>query len=104
MSTTKKYFWLKLKTDFFSDVRIKKMRKIAGGDTYVIILQKIMLLSLENNGIFEHESVEENLAAELSLLIDEQEINIQVTLDFMAKHKMKISDLAKTSDCNRYRH
>ena len=33
----KRYYWLKLQDDFFKSKRIKKLRKIAGGDTYTII-------------------------------------------------------------------
>ena len=33
----KKYFWLKLKKVFFRDKAIKKLRSIAGGDTYTIL-------------------------------------------------------------------
>jgi hypothetical protein len=29
----KRYYWLRLKEDFFSQPYIKKLRKIAGGDT-----------------------------------------------------------------------
>ncbi|NOQ31767.1 MAG: hypothetical protein GQ570_11655 [Helicobacteraceae bacterium] len=94
MAKTKKYFWLKQKIDFFQDVRIKKLRKIAGGDTYVIIFQKIMLLSVPTDGIITFDEVEESLAEELSLILDEDVINVQVTIDFMAKHKM-IEELDK---------
>ena len=34
MAKIKKYYWLKLKEDFFRQKEIKKLRKIAGGDTY----------------------------------------------------------------------
>ncbi|WP_302487504.1 phage replisome organizer N-terminal domain-containing protein, partial [uncultured Ruminococcus sp.] len=37
MIMSKRYYWLKLKEDFFRDKVMKKMRKIAGGDTYVVI-------------------------------------------------------------------
>ena len=47
----KKYYWLKLKEDFFQDVRMKKLRKVAGGDTYTIIYLKLQLLSIKNNGV-----------------------------------------------------
>ena len=40
----KKYYWLKLKEGFFEQKIIKKLRKIAGGDTYVIIYLKMQLL------------------------------------------------------------
>ena len=46
----KRYYWLKLKADWFSDKRIKKLRSIAGGDTHTIIYLKMMLLSLKDEG------------------------------------------------------
>ena len=46
----KRYFWLKLKEDFFRQKEIKKLRKIAGGDTFTIIYLKLQLLSLQDNG------------------------------------------------------
>jgi len=46
----KKYFWLKLKDDFFKQKEIKKLRGIAGGDTYTIIYLKLQLLSIKNDG------------------------------------------------------
>ena len=39
----KRYYWLKLDRHFFRDARIKKLRRIAGGDTYTIIYLKLML-------------------------------------------------------------
>ena len=42
MTNIKKYYWLKLKEDFFRDKKIKKLRKIAGGDTYTIIYLKYL--------------------------------------------------------------
>lgn len=48
----KRYYWLKLKADWFSDKRIKKLRPIAGGDTHTIIYLKMMLLSLKDEGNF----------------------------------------------------
>ena len=44
---SKRYYWLKLKEDFFRDKVMKKMRKIAGGDTYVVIYLKMMLMSIQ---------------------------------------------------------
>ena len=39
----KRYYWLKFRDDFFDSKRIKKLRKMAGGDTYTIIYLKMML-------------------------------------------------------------
>ncbi len=86
MSTsTKKYYWLKLKETFFSDLRIKKLRKMAGGDTYTIIFQKIMLLSLKDNGLIKFQNIEQNLQKELALILDEDEDNLIVTLGFLTQ-------------------
>lgn len=79
----KKYFWLKLKEDFFRDKKIKKLRKIAGGDTYTIIYLKMQLLSLKNDGALIFEGVEENFAEEIALEIDEDVDNVKVTLAFL---------------------
>lgn len=79
----KKYYWLKLQKDFFKDPRIKKLRRIAGGDTYACIYLELMLLSLETDGILTYEGIEPTFEAELSLIIDEDETNIRVVLDFL---------------------
>lgn len=81
----KKYYWLKLKKDFFKDRRMKKLRKIAGGPVYTIIYLKLQLLSLDNNGVIEFEGVEDNLVEELELEIDETAEDIQATLFLLEK-------------------
>lgn len=88
MADTKKYFWLKLKEDFFRDKRIKKLRRIAGGDTYTIIYLKMQLLSIKNNGILIYEGVEGNFAEELALELDEDTENVKVTLAFLQSNGM----------------
>ena len=40
----KKYYWLKLKKDFFNSKEMKKLRRIAGGDTYTVIYLKMQLV------------------------------------------------------------
>lgn len=79
----KKYYWLKLKEDFFSQPRIKKLRKIAGGETYTLIYLKLQLLSLKNDGVLTFEGIEDDFANELSLIIDETPENIQFTLMYL---------------------
>ena len=79
----KRYYWLKLKDDFFTDKRIKKLRKIAGGDTFVLIYLKLQLLSLQNEGMLEYEGIEDDFAEEVSLMLDEDLENVEVTLNFL---------------------
>jgi len=71
--------------DFFNDKRIKKLRKIAGGDTYTVIYLKLLLLSLETEGKLYFEGVEENFTSEIALEIDEEENNVAATLIFLQK-------------------
>lgn len=88
MADTKRYFWLKLKDDFFRDKRIKKLRRIAGGDTYTVIYLKMQLLSIKNSGVLIYEGIEDNFAEELSLELDEDVENVKVTLAFLQSNGM----------------
>ena len=82
----KRYYWLKLKEDWFSDKRIKKLRSIAGGDTYTVIYLKMMLLSLKDEGKLYFEGVEDNFASEIVLALDEEAENVKLTLAFLEQH------------------
>ena len=79
----KRYYWLKLKEDFFNDLKIKKLRKTAGGDTYTIIYLKLLILSLPDKGILFFENVEETFPEELALIIHEEIENVKFTLAYM---------------------
>lgn len=85
MASAKKYFWLKLKEDFFRQKEVKKLRRIAGGDTFTIIYLKLQLLSMKTDGLLEYTGLEENFAEELALEIDEDTDNVAVTLNFLTK-------------------
>lgn len=79
----KKYFWLKLKADFFTSRAMKKLRRIAGGDTYTIIYLKLQLLSLKDEGLLFYEGVEPTFYEEMALALDEDAENVKVTLIFL---------------------
>lgn len=85
MADNKRYYWLKLKNNWFNDKRIKKLRSVAGGDTYVIIYLKMQLLSLQNEGKLYFEGVEDNFISELALDLDEDIENVQVTVSYLEK-------------------
>ena len=89
----KRYYWLKLKDDFFGSKRIKKLRNMAGGDTYLIIYLKMQLLAIKTDGILEWTGVEDNFADELALDLDENPTDVEVTLMYLLKHR-----LAETQD------
>ena len=79
----KKYYWLKLMKNFFQQPKIKKLRRVAGGDTYTVIYLKLQLLSLENGGKLYFEGVEDTFVEEIALTIDEDEDNVRFTLLYL---------------------
>lgn len=83
MAENRRYYWLKLMDDFFDSKRIKKLRKMAGGDTYTIIYLKMQLLSLQKGGYLEYSGLEDEFYKEIALDIDEDEINVQVTIQYL---------------------
>ena len=85
---TKRFWWLKLREGFFDQTVIKKLRRMAGGDTYTIIYLKMQLLSLRNEGIIPFENVEDTFDKELALKLDEATDDVQVTLLFLQKHNL----------------
>lgn len=93
----KRYYWLKLQEDFFDSKRIKKLRKIAGGDTYTIIYLKMQLLAMKSGGILEYTGLEKTFAEELALDLDEDPDNVSVTVNFLLS-----CNLLETSDNREY--
>lgn len=85
MSIDKKYYWLKLKEGFFREKEIKKLRKIAGGDTYTIIYLKMQLISLKKEGRLYFEGLEESFSEEIALEIDEEVENVKITIMYLLK-------------------
>ena len=79
----KRYYWLKLQEDFFSCPQIKKLRRIAGGDTFTIIYLKMQLLSIKSGGVIEYQGIESSFEEELSLILDEDLDNVKVTVAFL---------------------
>jgi len=87
-TSPKKYFWLKLKEDFFTSKEIKKLRKVSGGDTFVIIYLKMQLLSIKQEGYLKFDGVEDSFAEEIALTLDENEENVKMTLAFLFNYNL----------------
>lgn len=85
MAEPKRYFWLKLHKDFFQRKEIKRLRKIAGGDTYTIIYLKMLLRSIMSDGKLYFDGLEDDFASELALDLDEKEENVQITIQYLLK-------------------
>lgn len=86
------YYWLKLNDDFFRDSSVKKLRQIAGGDTYTIIYLKLLLLSLPTDGRLYYDGIDDDFASQVALEIDEDVDNVSVTLRFLEARKILIQN------------
>lgn len=75
--------FIKLELDFFDSPIVKKLRKYAGGDTYVILYQKIMTHAAKYDGHIKFNGYENNLAEELALILNESAKDLSVTLSFL---------------------
>lgn len=81
----KRYYWLKLPDNFFRQKPIKKLRKIAGGDTFTIIYLKMLLVAMKQDGKLYFEGVEEDFATEIALDLDEDIENVKLTVAFLLR-------------------
>lgn len=93
MAEGKRYYWLKLYDDFFGSLRIKKLRKMAGGDTYIIIYLKMQLKAMKSEGVLRFKGVEADFVEELALDLDEEPDNVRVVLAYLVS-----CGLCETSD------
>ena len=83
VSSGKRYFWLKLKEDFFQSKRIKKLRNMAGGDTYLIIYLKLQLKAMKTDGVITFDHLENDIATELALDLDEAPDDVAATMLYL---------------------
>ena len=83
MGTDKKFYWLKFQKDFFKSLRIKKLRKLAGGDTFTIIYLKLQLFSLTTEGVLRYNGVFDSFEEEMAEEIEEDADNIKITVQYL---------------------
>lgn len=88
MAKKKTYYFLKMSDDFFKSKEIKLLRKNAGGDTYALIYQRIMILSLMTDGKLYFENIGTSFAEEVALELDETVENVKMTLAYLQGKKL----------------
>lgn len=86
MADPKRYYWFRLHKDFFQKKEIKRLRRVAGGDTYAVIYLKMLLRSIADGGKLYFDGYEETFVSELALDIDEDEQNVQITVNYLLKN------------------
>ena len=88
----KRYYWLKLPENWFRQKNVKRLRSIAGGDTYTIIYLKMMLRSLQSDGKLYFDGYENNFSDEIALDIDEDPNNVRVAVSFLINAGLLVLD------------
>ena len=78
-----RFFFIKLPKNWFKNARIKKLRRIAGGDTYTIIYLKMLLLAASRDSKIIYEGIEKTIEEELALKLDENIDDIKMTIAFL---------------------
>lgn len=77
----RRYYWYKLKNDFFSQITIKKIRRSQNGDTKVIIYLKMILMTIDNDGYIEFKGVEDDICDEIAIALDEESELVKETVE-----------------------
>lgn len=80
---SKKFYWIKLKEEFFDSYAVKRLRKLAGGDTYTIIYLRMQLLAMRNEGVIELRNVNDSITYEVAVMLDEEPDNVEVCLQYL---------------------
>lgn len=89
----KRYYWLKLKDDFFKSKEIKKLRTMAGGDTYTIVYLEMTILAMKTEGVLTWEGIEDSFEAELALELDENVEHVKMTVYYLqSKGLLEVMD------------
>ena len=85
MIENKRYYWMKLKKDFFEQKMIKILRTFANGEKMIMIFLKIQLHSLENDGYIYYENMLPEFEQELAIAIDEDAESVKLTMDTLIR-------------------
>ena len=81
----KRYFWLKLKEDWFSGTTEKYLKSLPAGDSLLITYLKIQLISLKTEGFLKYERLLPSAEEEIAMLIDEPVNNVRLLINELLK-------------------
>ena len=81
----KRFYWLKLKDDFFDEKYVKALRRLPQGDSLVIVYLKMQLKSLKTEGILKYEGIMPDCISELAMALDEDENVTRFTVEALIR-------------------
>lgn len=82
----KEYHWIRLFDDFYDNIHIKRLRQISGGDTFVLIYQRMLIKARNSSGILFYEGIMPEFSQELALDLGENPDNVKLTLEYLLSH------------------
>lgn len=88
MGKNKRFYWIKLNTNFFIQREVKSIRRTENGLLYIVIYLKLLLLSANTGGILKFENTEDNLIEELSIEIDEEPEDVKNAIEVLQKKNL----------------
>ena len=88
MTKQVRFFWVRLKEDFFYDKITKAIRRLPSGDTILIIYLKMYMKSVNDSFCFYYEGVETTFEDELALYLDEDVNAVRLTIQALLRYKL----------------
>lgn len=88
----KKYYWFKMRADFFDSREIKRLQKIPGGDTYIVLYINLLSRSVKTEGCLHFDHVEATFAEELALILDSDADAVNFLLKFLHQYNLLTID------------
>ncbi len=86
MGMSKRFYWLRLKTDFFDSKQIKYLRSQPDGDRMCIIYLRLMLLSLKDTvGVIPFDGILPSCAEEIAFELGEPLDVVQRTISMLGQ-------------------
>lgn len=79
-SSGKRYFWWRLRNDFFTQITIKKLRRSDNGDKKAIIYLQMILMTIHQDGYLRYDGIEDDISEEIALFLNEPVEVVQDTI------------------------
>lgn len=83
MNSGKRYFWWRLRNDFFTQITIKKLRRSENGDKKAIIYLQMILMTIHQDGYLRYDGIESNISEEIALFLNEPVKVVQETIEVL---------------------
>lgn len=80
-SSGKRYFWWRLRNDFFTQITIKKLRRSENGDKKAIIYLQMILMTIHQDGYLRYDGIEDDISEEIALYLNEPVEVVQDTIE-----------------------